>query len=66
MQDDKDNSLVSVSPVNDEGSGFTVSYLEQGNATTLANNFIIKRGDVITIYAKTEFPQKEIIALKND
>jgi hypothetical protein len=67
MHDDKDNPLVSVSPLNDEGSSFTASYLEQENSTTLANNFITKRGDVIRIYAKTEVSKKtEIIALKND
>jgi hypothetical protein len=37
MHDDEDTSLVSVSPLNDDGSGFTVSYLESPSAVTLTN-----------------------------
>ncbi len=39
---DKDTSLVSVSPLNNDGSGFTVSYLEPPRATTLAKNVTIQ------------------------
>ena len=39
---DEDISLVSVSPLNDNESGFTVSYLEPPNATTMANDLTIQ------------------------
>jgi hypothetical protein len=60
---DEDSSLVSVSPLNDDGSGFTVSYLEFPSATTLANDFAIQnfttqRGDVFSAYAKTAVSKK--------
>ena len=60
---DEDTSLVSVSPLNDDGSGFTVSYLESPSATTLANDltiqsFTIQRGDASSAYAKTAVSKK--------
>jgi hypothetical protein len=42
MHDDESASLVSVSPLNDGGSGFTVSYLESPSATTLADNLTVQ------------------------
>jgi len=42
MREDEGTSLVSVSPLNDEGLGFTVSYIEPPSATTLANNFNVQ------------------------
>jgi hypothetical protein len=53
---DEDTSLVSVSPLNDDGTGFTVSYLESPSATTLAKvaiqNFTIQCCDAFSTYAK--------------
>jgi hypothetical protein len=37
MHNEEGTSLVSVSPLNDHGSGFTVSYLEPPNATTFTD-----------------------------
>jgi hypothetical protein len=42
MHDDKDNPLVSVSPLSDDRSGFTVNYLEPPITTTIANNLSIQ------------------------
>jgi hypothetical protein len=42
MHDDEGTSLVSVSPLNDDGSGFTVTYFESPSATTLANDLTIQ------------------------
>jgi len=39
---DEDISLVSVSPLNDNESGFTVSYLEPPSTTTMANDLTIQ------------------------
>jgi hypothetical protein len=65
MHDDEDNPLVSVSPLNDEGSVFTVSYLEPTSTTTLARNFITQRLDVVSAHSK-QVPKKipEILALR--
>ncbi|HUT16734.1 MAG TPA: hypothetical protein VMW84_00340, partial [Acidobacteriota bacterium] len=60
---DKDTSLVLVSPLTDDGSGFTVSYLESPSATTLVNDltiqsFTIQRGGAFSAYAKTAVSKK--------
>jgi len=41
MHENEDTSLVSVSPFNDDGSSFTVSYLESPSATTLTNDLTV-------------------------
>ena len=68
MHDDEDNPLVSVSPLNDEGSVFTVSYLEPTSTTTLANNFTINVVMLSRHMAKTEVSKKipEILAHKDE
>jgi hypothetical protein len=58
MHDDDDNQLVSVSPLNDEGSGFTVSYLEPTSTTTLAKYFTALRLDVVSADSKTQVSKK--------
>jgi hypothetical protein len=58
MHDDDDNPLVSVSPLNDEGSGFTVSYLEPTSTTTLAKYFTALRFDVVSADSKTQVSKK--------
>ena len=70
---DKGISFVSVSPLNDDGSGFTVSYLESPSATTLTNdltiqNFATQRGDVVAAYAKAGLQKipRNFLALKNE
>lgn len=54
---EEDMPLVSVSPLNDDESGFTVSYLEPSSATTLANDFTVQTftiqcGDAVSTYVK--------------
>ena len=71
---DKGISFVSVSPLNDARSGFTVSYLEPPSATTLANaltihNFTIQRSDAVLAYAKAVVSKKiprNFLVLKNE
>jgi len=60
---EKDISLVSVSPLNEDESGFTVSYLEPSSATIMANDLTIQniatqRGDAFSVYAKTAVSKK--------
>jgi len=43
MYEDKDTALVSVSPLNDGDSGFTVSYLESQSATTPPNDLPVQK-----------------------
>ncbi|MBN1244124.1 hypothetical protein JXA31_00855 [Candidatus Bathyarchaeota archaeon] len=55
---DEDTSLVSVSPLNDDESGFTVSYLEPPSPTASADdltiqNIAIQSGDAFSVYPKT-------------
>ena len=65
MHDDEDNPLVSVSPLNDEGSVFTVSYLEPTSTTTLANNFTTQRLAIVSAYSKQVSKKiPEILALR--
>jgi len=70
---DEDTSLVLVSPLTDDGSGFTVSYLESPSATTLANDltiqsFTIQRSGAFSAYAKTAVSKKsrDFLVLKNE
>ncbi len=63
MHDNESTSLVSVSPLNDDGAGFTVSYLELPSATTLTNTFtihvfIIQCGDAVLAYARAVVSKK--------
>jgi len=60
---DEDTSLVSVSPLMADGSGFTVSYLEQPSPTTPANdlttqNITTQCGDALSAYAKKPVSKK--------
>jgi hypothetical protein len=50
MHDDEDNPLVSVSPLDDEGSGFTVSYLESPSAIKMTNNLKIQYFEQTDVY----------------
>jgi len=55
---DEDTPLVSVSPLNNDESGFTVSYLEPPSPTASANdltiqNIAIQSGDAFSVYPKT-------------
>jgi hypothetical protein len=52
MHDDEGNPLVSVSPLDDSESGFTVSYLKSTGTITLVNNFTSQRDNIATTYAK--------------
>ncbi len=63
MHDNESTSLVSVSPLNDDGAGFTVSYLELPSATTLTNTFtihvfIIQCADAVLAYARAVVSKK--------
>jgi hypothetical protein len=60
---DEGISFVSVSPLNDDGAGFTVSYLKSPSATTLTNTFtihvfIIQCGDAVLAYARVVVSKK--------
>jgi hypothetical protein len=60
---DQELQLVTVSPLNDDGSSFTVSYLESPSATTLTNTFtiyafIIQCGDAVLAYARAVVSKK--------
>jgi len=50
MHDDEDNPLVSVSPLDDEGSGFTVSYLESPSAIRMTNDLKIQYLEQTDVY----------------
>ena len=58
MHDDKDNPLVSVSPLSDNGSGFTVSYLEPASTTTIANNLSVQTATTHTLLLNQKQKQK--------
>jgi hypothetical protein len=58
MHDDKDNPLVSVSPLSDNGSGFTVSYLEPASTTTIANNLSVQTSTTHTALLTPQQKQK--------
>jgi hypothetical protein len=60
---EEDISLVSVSPLNDEESSFTVSYLEPPSPTASANDLSIQNptaqcGDACLAYATTAVSKK--------
>jgi hypothetical protein len=62
MYEDKDTALVSVSPLNDDESGFTVSYLESQSATTSPDDLPIQKFATNLSYAfsvdtKAAFPR---------
>jgi hypothetical protein len=68
MHDDEDNPLVSVSPLDGEGSGFTVSYLESPSAIKMTNNLKIqyfKKTDVylVNTTGTPQAKQTEITAI---
>ena len=50
MHDDEDNPLVSVSPLDDEESGFTVSYLESPSAIKMTNKLKIQYFEQTDVY----------------
>jgi hypothetical protein len=73
MHDNEGTSLVLVSPLNDDGTGFTVSYLESPSATTLTNTFtiyafIIQCGDAAMAYARAVISKnpRNFLVLKNE
>ena len=51
MHEDGDTPLVSVSPLNEMGSGFTVTYIETPSATTQADYATVQNRDVFLTYA---------------
>ena len=59
---DEDTPLVSVSPLNSDASGFTVSYLEHPSPTASANestqNVAARSHDTFSAYAKTAVSKK--------
>ncbi len=67
MHEDGDTSLVSVSPLNGGGSGFTVSYLESPSATTLAYDFIVQNfsANSVMLSWHTQTQNKNIVTKPN-
>jgi hypothetical protein len=61
MRDDTDNSLVTVSPVNEDGLGFTVSYVEPPSDTTLANGLTVQNFTIQHATASQTRKRKTII-----
>ena len=51
MHEDGDTPLVSVSPLNEMGSGFTVTYIETPSATTQADYVTVQSIDVFLVHA---------------
>ena len=62
VMQDEDTPLVSVSPLNSDASGFTVSYLEHPSPTASANestqNVAARSHDTFSAYAKTAVSKK--------
>ncbi len=54
MHEDGDTLLVSVSPLDGEGAGFTVTYLEPSSVTTLADYVTFQDGDVFLAHANPD------------
>jgi hypothetical protein len=62
MHEDGDTPLVSVSPLNEMGSGFTVTYIEPSSAITTVDYVPVQNGDVFLARANPD--KKKVLNLR--
>jgi hypothetical protein len=62
MHENGDTPLVSVSPINEMGSGFTVTYIEPSTAITMIDYVPVQNGDVFL--ARTNPGKKKVLNLR--